>query len=77
MWVAQLQQNETYAESRYMCVYSVEPFSLEELYGDDKNLKEDPEGFREWYLHDWRGGDVDTNGLRPEAIIDEWLKWAE
>lgn len=65
--------NETYTEPRYMCVYAVEPFTLDELYGDDKNLAEDPEGFRAWYLHDWRS-DNNTNGLNPEAIIDEWLQ---
>lgn len=73
VWVSQLQQDETYTEPRYMCVYAVEPFTLDELYGDDKNLAEDSEDFRAWYLHDWRG-DNNTNGLNPEAIIDEWLQ---
>lgn len=40
---------------------------------DAADLAEDPEGFRAWYLHDWRG-DNNTNGLNPEAIIDEWLQ---
>ena len=56
-----------YNDLEIVCVADVEPYSLEEVYGDDPNLEADPEGFREWYLNER----VD-NALNPRSYIEYW-----
>lgn len=41
-----------YRDDEIICVCSVEPYTLEEIYDDDPELENNPEEFEDWYLHD-------------------------
>lgn len=50
-------------------VEHVEPYSLDELFGDDPNLEADPDEFENWYLTE-----DSEQALCQTAQAEEWLE---
>lgn len=71
VWDTHNVSNETYTdEGNIKLIADINPFTLEEIYGDDPKLKEDPDGFLNWYLY---SGDA----FDPDDIIDQFCMWGE
>lgn len=67
VWTICGEPNASYVSPAIVCVTDVAPYTLEEVFGDDSNLKEDPEGFLDWYLNE-----DDPNALFPLGVVENW-----
>lgn len=69
VWTVCGEPNACYNSDSIVRVIDVTPYTLEEVFGDDSNLKEDPEGFLDWYLNE---DDPNSNALYPIGVVENW-----
>lgn len=69
VWTICGEPNASYVSPAIVCVTNVAPYTLEEVFGDDSNLEEDPEGFLDWYLNE---DDPNSNTLYPIGVVENW-----